>query len=97
MGHTSHLSGHGRYRDQLVIISGIPKSINFSDPEDKAPHDRMVALVEQMPEIRFLPSGKRQIQEELIRVLRCLNKKLQDAKLEPAMTLHIPVVFFQAS
>ena len=54
----------------------------------------MVALVEQMSEIRFLLSGKRQIQEELIRVLRCLNKKLQDAKLEPAMTLHIPVVLF---
>jgi hypothetical protein len=31
------------------------RAINFSDPADKARHDRMVALVTQMLEIRFWP------------------------------------------
>jgi len=35
-----------------------------------------------MLEIRFWPSGQRRIREESARVLRCLNKKLQDAQLE---------------
>lgn len=40
-----------------------------------------------MLEIRFWPSGQRRIREELIRVLRCRNKKLQDAKLDHEKTL----------
>jgi hypothetical protein len=59
----------------------------FTDPVDVARHDRMGALVTQMLEIRFWPSGKRRIREELIRVLRCLNKKFQDAKLEHEKTV----------
>jgi len=41
-------------------------TINFSDPVDKDRYDRMVTLVTQMLEIRFWPSGQRQIREELI-------------------------------
>ena len=47
----------------------------------------MVTLVTQMLEIRFWPLGQRQIREELIRVLCCLNKRLHDAKLEHEKTL----------
>jgi len=47
----------------------------------------MVALVTQMLEIRFWQSGQRRIREELIRVLRWLNKKLQDAKLDHEKTV----------
>ena len=47
----------------------------------------MVTLVTQMLEIRFWSSGQIRIREELIRVLRWLNKKLQDAKLEHEKTL----------
>ena len=65
----------------------IHSAINFSDPPDKTRHDRMVALVTQMLEIRFWPLGQRRIREELIRVLRCLNRKLQDAKLDHDKTL----------
>ena len=46
----------------------------------------MVALVTQMLEIRFWPSGKRRIREEHVRVLRCL-KRLQDPKLDHEKTL----------
>jgi hypothetical protein len=46
-------------------------TINFADPADKARHDRMVALVTQMLEIRFWPSGQRRIREERFSVLRC--------------------------
>jgi len=46
-----------------------------------------VALVTQMLEIRFWPSGQRRIREELIQVLRCLNKRLQDTKLDQEKTL----------
>ena len=51
MGHTSHLSGHGRYRDQSVIVPGI-RTINFSDPVEKAKHDKLVSLVENMLELQ---------------------------------------------
>jgi hypothetical protein len=37
------------------LISNPFRTINFSDPVDKARHDRMVALVTQMLEIRFWP------------------------------------------
>ena len=47
----------------------------------------MVELVTQMLEIRFWPSGQRRIREEPVRVLRCLNKRLQDAKLDHDKTL----------
>jgi hypothetical protein len=40
-----------------------------------------------MLEIRFWPSGQRRIREELVRVLRCLNKRLQDASLDHEKTL----------
>ena len=46
MGHTSHLSGHGRYRDQSVIVPGT-RTIDPANPADVASHDRMVALVER--------------------------------------------------
>jgi hypothetical protein len=42
----------------------------------------MVALVSQMLEIRFWPSGQRRIREELVRVLRCLHKHLSHAKTD---------------
>jgi hypothetical protein len=39
----------GFYRLKIAYISQLPiRPINFSDPADKARHDRMVALVEQM-------------------------------------------------
>ena len=67
MGHTSHLSGHGRYRDQSVIVPGI-RTINFSDPADVARHDRMVALVEQMLTLhRHLPEAKTDQEKTFIR------------------------------
>ena len=44
MGHTSHLSGHGRYRDQSVIVPG---TRTIANPADVASHDRMVTLVER--------------------------------------------------
>ena len=75
-----------QYWDQPLFTSGI-RTINFSDPVDKARHDRMVALVTQMLEIRFWQSGQRRIREELIRVLRWLNKKLQGAKLDHEKTV----------
>jgi len=61
--------------------------INPSNPADIARHDRMIALVTQMLEIRFWPSGQRRIREERISVLRWLNKKLQDATLDHEKTL----------
>ena len=51
MGHTSHLSGHGRYRDQSVIVPGI-RTINFSDPAETAKHDKLIALVDNMLELQ---------------------------------------------
>ena len=40
-----------------------------------------------MLEIRSGPSGQRWIREELIKVLRWLNKKLQDVRLEEEKTM----------
>ena len=40
-----------------------------------------------MLEIRFWPSGQRRIREERFSVLRCLNKKLQDARVDHDKTL----------
>jgi hypothetical protein len=42
----------------------------------------LVALVTEMLEIRFWPSGQRRIREELIRVLRWLHKHLSHAKTD---------------
>jgi hypothetical protein len=70
-----------QYLNQPPFTSGV-RTINFADPVDKARHDRMVALVTQMVEIRFWPSGQRRIREERMSVLRWLNKKLQDASLD---------------
>jgi len=41
------LPAYGRYRDQHFFTPTI-RTINFSDPTDKARHDRTVALVTQM-------------------------------------------------
>ena len=38
MGHTSHLSGHGRYRDQSVIVPGT-RTIDPANPADIASHE----------------------------------------------------------
>jgi len=40
-----------------------------------------------MLENRFWPSGQTRIREEPVMVLRCLDKQLQDAKLEHDKTL----------
>jgi len=42
----------------------------------------MVALVTQMLSIRFRPSGRRRIREELVRVLRWLHDYLQKARTD---------------
>jgi hypothetical protein len=68
------------------------RTIDFSDPVDKARHDRMVALVTQILEIRFWPSGQRRIREELIRVLRCLNNSgLQPLRAKTALRRNRPI------
>ena len=67
MGHTSHLSGHGRYRDQSVIVPGT-RTIDPANPADVASHDRMVALVEQMLTLhRHLPEAKTDQEKTFIR------------------------------
>ena len=91
MGHTSHLSGHERNMDQPFFTPAL-HTINFSDPADKVRHDRMVALVTQMLEIRFWASGQRRIREELIRVLRCLkNSGLLPTRAKTALRRNRPI------
>ena len=49
-----YFAANKQFIEQLPI-----RTINFSDPEDKARHDRMVALVERMPEMnKLLPSAR---------------------------------------
>jgi len=49
------------------------RTINFSDPVDKARHDRMVALIIQMLESISDLKARNGFREDLIRVLRWLN------------------------
>ena len=45
---------YGRLRLKNIYIQQLPiRPINFSDPADKARHDKMVSLVEQMLELNL--------------------------------------------
>ena len=49
-------------------IENIPiRSINFSDPADKARHDKMVSLVERMLELRKRPAARTPQEQEMVK------------------------------